>query len=147
MSYQGEERNFIVNLLGDPGTRGSGILLANAIGSFYGSEAVKTTAGEHLLDVQASGTWTITIDQPRPTSAPKTGHFAYNTGKTATDFFDLGKGLKRFDMIHEGDGNFIVWLLDKDGARVNGGLLANEMGPYEGSRAIQVPKTISISYR
>jgi hypothetical protein len=44
-------------------------------------------------------------------------------------------------MTHQGERNFIVWLLDKNGARVNGGLLANEVvGPYEGSRAIQVPK-------
>jgi hypothetical protein len=115
-------------------------LRANAIGSFDGSHAVKTTAGEHLLDLQASVPWTITIEQPRPTSAPKTGNYTYNTGKTATDFFDLGKGLKRFAMTHEGDRNFMVWLLDKNGAQVPGGLLANEIGPYEGSRAIQVPK-------
>jgi hypothetical protein len=139
MSYQGE-RNFIVNLLGEPGPQASGVLLANAIGSFDGSYAVKTTAGEHLLDLQASVPWTITIEQPRPTSAPKTGNYTYNTGKTATDFFDLGKGLKRFAMTHEGDRNFMVWLLDKNGAQVPGGLLANEIGPYEGSRAIQVPK-------
>lgn len=139
MSYQGEQ-NFIVNLLGEPGAQARGVLLANAIGSFDGSEAVQTTAGQHLLDVRARGPWTITIEQPRPTSAPNAGRYTYNTGKTATDFFHLGEGLKKFAMTHEGEGNFIVWLLDKNGVRVNGGLLANEVGPYEGSRAIQVPK-------
>ncbi len=139
MSYQGE-RNFIVNLLGEPGPQASGVLIANSIGSFEGSHAAKTTAGEHLLDVQANGPWTITVEQPRPTSAPKTGNYVYSAGKTATDFFDLGKGLKRFAMTHEGDRNFTVWLLDKNGTQVPGGLLANEIGRYEGSRAIQVPK-------
>ncbi len=72
--------------------------------------------------------------------SPKTVHSTYNTGKTATGFYDLGKGLKRFAMTHQGERNFIVWLFDKNEARVNGGLLANGTGPYEGSRAIQVPK-------
>ena len=43
-------------------------------------------------------------------------------------------------MTHEGDKNVTVWLLDKTGAQVPGGLLANEIGRHEGSRAIQVPK-------
>ncbi len=44
-------------------------------------------------------------------------------------------------MTYQGERNFIVWLLDKNGAKVPGGLLANETtGPFEGSRAIQVPK-------
>ena len=139
MSYQGE-RNFIVKLLGEPGPSANGVVLVNAIGSFQGSEASQTHAGPHVLDVQASGPWTITIEQPRTSSAPETANYTYHTGTTATDFFHLGQGLKRFDMTHQGSKNFIVWLLDKNGARVTGGLLANEVGPYEGSRAIQVPR-------
>ncbi len=42
-------------------------------------------------------------------------------------------------MTHQGARNFIVRLLDKNGAPV-GGALANEIGPFEGSRAVQVPK-------
>jgi hypothetical protein len=139
MSYQGEQ-NFIVNLLGEPGPYANGVLLANELGSFSGSEASQTHGGSHVLDVQASGPWTITIEQPRPTSAPETGSYEYQTGKTATDFFNLEQGSKRFDMTHQGNNYFSVWLLDKNGARLPGGLLANEVGPYEGSRAIQVPR-------
>jgi hypothetical protein len=137
MPYEGE-RNFIVRLLGEPGAQADGVLLANAIGSFTGSQAAKTEAGQHLLDIQASGPWTITIEQPRPTSAPQTGHYTYNVGKAATDFFQLRKGPKKFTMTHQGEKNFTVWLLDKNGERVNGGLLANEIGAFDGSRSIQV---------
>ncbi len=139
MSYQGEQ-NFIVRLLGESGTQSGGVSLANEIGEFEGSEATQAKAGQHILDVKASGPWTITVEQPRPTSAPQAGSYAYNTGKTATDFFRLSKGLKRFTMTHQGEKNFTVWLLDKDGKWVNGGLLANEIGPFDGSAAVQVPK-------
>jgi hypothetical protein len=33
-----------------------------------------------------------------------------------------------------------VWLLDKDGERVSGGLLVSVIGPFEGSKAAQVPR-------
>jgi hypothetical protein len=138
MSYQGE-RLFSARLLGEPDEKESGVKLVSTIGSFDGSHAMKTTAGEHLLNVRASGPWTITIEQPRPNNAPKTSHYT-NTGKTATDFFELDKGLKRFDITHEGNRLFKVRLLDKTGAQVPRGRRVSEIGPYEGSTAIQVPK-------
>ena len=139
MSYQGD-RNFIVNLLDGSGTPPAGALLANELGAFEGSQAEQTEAGQHILDVKASGPWTITIEQPRPTSAPQTIDYTYTTGQTATDFFELSKGLKRFTLAHDGKRNFTVWLLDKDGEKVPSGLLANEIGPFEGSTAVQVPR-------
>jgi hypothetical protein len=42
-------------------------------------------------------------------------------------------------MTHEGDGNFIVDLLDENGPSVAPMGLANEIGPFEGSRAVRVP--------
>ena len=45
MSYQGE-RNFIVNLLDGSGTPPAGVILANEIGSFEGSKAEQTKAGQ-----------------------------------------------------------------------------------------------------
>jgi hypothetical protein len=92
MTYQGE-RNFIVWLLDRNGTRVQDGLLANELrGPFEGSQAVQTKGGPHVLDVQASGPWTITIEQPRPTSAPRTGTYTYETHKTATKFFELPRG-------------------------------------------------------
>ena len=138
-SYRGEG-NFVAWLFDETGARVENGLVANEVGSFDGSQAVQAKGGQYLLDVQARGPWTITIEQPRPTSAPQTANFTYPTGKTATDFFHLSRGLEKFSFAHEGSKNFTVWLLDKNGARVNGGLLANEIGPFEGSKAVQIPK-------
>jgi hypothetical protein len=71
-------------------------------------------------------------------SAPQTSSFSGN-GKTATEFFELSRGLTRFNMTHQGERNFIVNLLDRNGARV-GMALTNEIGPFEGSKAVQIPK-------
>jgi zinc-ribbon domain len=51
MSYQGDS-NFIVNLLDENGSNAGRGALVNTIGSFQGSKAIQTRAGEHLLDVQ-----------------------------------------------------------------------------------------------
>jgi hypothetical protein len=136
MTYQGES-NFIVNVLDGNGNR-AGDSLANVIGSFQGSYATHANAGEYLLDVQASGPWTVTIEQPRPSSAPETRSFQ-GTAKSATDFFTLSQGLARFELTHQGQHNFIVNLLDENGVRV-GMTLVNEIGPFQGSKAVQVPK-------
>src|SRR5215217_8953519 len=136
MSYQGE-RNFIVKLLDEDGGSLGETIIANEIGSFEGSNATQIkAAGQHLLDVQASGPWTITVEQPRPSSAPQTTSFSGN-GKTTTDFFHLSGGLKRFNLTHQGSRNFIVELLDSNGARVDG--LTNVVGAFDGSKAVRVP--------
>lgn len=43
-------------------------------------------------------------------------------------------------MTHSGDANFIVDLLDENGASVTMMGLVNEIGPFEGSKAVQVPE-------
>jgi hypothetical protein len=43
-------------------------------------------------------------------------------------------------MTHQGDRNFIVNLLDKNGADAGRGALVNEIGPFNGSKAIQIPQ-------
>ncbi len=62
-------------------------------------------------------------------------------GKVATDFFQLSQGLSRVELMHQGQSNFIVNLLDKNGASV-GANLVNEIGSFGGSKAVQVPKDI-----
>ena len=136
LSYQGD-RNFIVHLLDENGSQ-VGQSVVNVIGSFDGSQAMQAKAGQHVLDVQASGPWNITIEQPRFSSAPQTTSFN-GAGQTASEPFRLSKGLTTFNMNHQGSRNFIVHLLDKNGAKV-GGSLVNEIGPFEGSKAIRVPK-------
>ena len=58
-----------------------------------------------------------------------------------TDFFELSQGLKTFSMTHQGSGHFSVHLLGKDGSRVGvDSLLANEVGSFDGSKAVRIPK-------
>lgn len=138
MKYRGSS-NFIVWLV--DGETGQNVeLLANEIGSFDGSKAVGITAdGDYILNVQADGPWTVIITQPRqsPTqSAPLT---LQGTGQQASELFTLDYGLKTFEMNYRGASNFIVWLMDDQGNRVD--LLANEIGSFNGSKAIGIPQT------
>lgn len=140
MTHQGS-RNFSVKLL-DQNGRPAGLdsLLANEIGPFEGSQAVQAKAGQYVLDIQADGPWTVTIEQPRPSTAPQTTSFSGNT-KTATDFFELSQGLHKFTMTHQGSRNFSVKVLDKNGASAGlDSLLANEIGPFNGSKAFRASK-------
>ncbi len=111
-------------------------LLANDVGSFDGSKAVGIKKeGEYILDVTANGNWTIVIEQPRATDAPTTKSFSGDT-QLATELFSLEKGLKTFKMIHKGSANWAPLLLDKDGNYVE--LLANDIGPFDGSKAVKI---------
>ena len=61
------------------------------------------------------------------------------TGQEATSKFSLEKGLSIFRMTHDGNSNFAVWLLDNEGNKVN--LLANEIGDFDGSKAVGISKS------
>ncbi|MDP9438846.1 MAG: DUF3887 domain-containing protein [Actinomycetota bacterium] len=138
MSHQGSA-NFIVDLLDQAGTSVAPMGVANVIGPFEGSQAVQIpAAGQHLLNVQADGAWGFTIEQPRVSDAPATRSFSGNS-KTATDLFALSGGLHRIQLTHQGDANFIVDLLDENGASVVPMGITNEIGPFDGSQAVTVP--------
>jgi hypothetical protein len=144
MSHQGSQ-NFIVHLLdknGAPVADPRSGILANTIGPFQGSQAVEAKAAQYAIDVKADGPWTVTVEQPRPTSAEAITSFNGNS-TTATDFFQLSSGLKQFEMSHQGSQNFIVRLLDKNGAPVRNlvnGTLANAIGPFNGAKSVRIPK-------
>lgn len=138
MTHQGQG-NFIVDLLDESGQSAAPMGLVNEIGSFEGSYAQQVIAGQHVLDVMADGGWNITIEQPRPNSAPETRSFE-GTAKTATDFFQLSSGLHTVTLTHQGDGNFIVDMLNRDGVSVDPMGLVNEIGPFEGSTTVTVPE-------
>ncbi len=72
------------------------------------------------------------VEEPRPITLS-------GSGPQATRLFQLEPGLTVIDMVHQGDANFIVDLLDENGASVAPMGLANEIGPFEGSRAVRVP--------
>ncbi len=138
MSHQGSA-NFIVDLLDEAGTSVAPMGVANVIGSFEGSQAVQIpAAGQHLLNVNADGQWGFTIEQPRVSDASAMTSFSGNS-KTATDLFALSGGLHRIELTHQGDANFIVDLLDENGASVVPMGITNEIGPFDGSQAVTVP--------
>ena len=131
------DRNFIVWLLNDEGDQID--LLVNKIGEFDGSKALCVTKqGDYILDISADGSWTITIEQPRPSYASPVPKMLKGTGQQASEMFYLDTGLARFEMTHDGDHNFIVWLLDDDGNQID--LLVNKVGEFDGSKAVSIRK-------
>jgi hypothetical protein len=138
MKHQGNA-DFIVDLLDENGNSVAPINVVNVIGPFQGSTPVQIKrSGQYLLDVQNAGSWQIVVRQPRVESAPKVTTFYGNSAK-ATQLFELSGGLHRVEMTHQGDANFIVDLLDENGASVVPMGLVNEIGPFDGSRAMTVP--------
>jgi len=139
MAHEGSS-NFIVDLLDEDGNSAAPMGLANVIGGFSGSTPVQIQrGGQYLLDVQADGRWQFIILQPRVQDAPDTRRFS-DDSPAATSLFRLSGGLHRVELTHEGDGNFIVDLLDENGASAVPMGLVNEIGPFEGSRAVRVPE-------
>lgn len=59
-------------------------------------------------------------------------------GQKATEKFTLTKGLAVFEMTHTGSSNFIVDLLDDTGTGIE--LLVNEIGTFDGSKAVKIPR-------
>ena len=103
------------------------------ISSFNGSKAEGiNNAGAYILDIQADGKWTVTIQQPRPTTAPNTTNF-HGKGQAATQLFSMQSGLKTIKMTHDGTSNFIVHILDSNGNVVDD--IVNEIGKFNGSKA------------
>lgn len=134
MTHDGDS-NFGVWLLDDEGDKIE--LLVNEIGEFDGSKAVGIKKqGDYILDISADGRWAITIEQPRPSSAPSVPKTLKGKGQQASEVFYLDKSLARFEMTHDGDSNFAVWLLDDEGDKVE--LLVNEIGEFDGSKAVSI---------
>jgi hypothetical protein len=136
LKHRGQS-NFIVTLMSDAGDR---ILsLANLIGSCSISRAVRIPRNsDYLLSVKADGAWEITIDQPLPREM-EFEFFFDGEKSSATRRFKLLEGLCRIKLKHRGESNFIVTLLDENGVRVSG--IVNEIGAFEGSQAIKIPRT------
>ena len=61
------------------------------------------------------------------------------TGQQATESFELTKGLRRFEMTHSGNSHFGIWLMDSEGNNIE--LLVNEVGSFDGSKAVKINQT------
>jgi hypothetical protein len=141
MTHDGHS-NFAIWLY-DAGTGERVDLLVNEIGTYTGSRIVGVTAelgqaspGEHLLDVTADGNWQVIIEQPRTVTAPKIPQTFSGRGDSVPSPFTLEQGTVKFEMTHNGNSNFAIWLYDNEGSRVD--LLVNEIGAFEGSKIVGV---------
>lgn len=134
MEHDGQS-NFAIWLLDDEGNRVS--LLVNEIGLFFGSTAVQIrTAGVFILDISADRNWEIDIEQPAPIPRFEPPFTLKGFGQKASEFFELDSGLTVFQMTHDGESNFAIWLRDGLGNRVE--LLVNEIGEFDGSTAVGI---------
>jgi len=114
-------------------------LLANVVGSYNGSRAVRIPkTGKYYLNVTSDTNWRIVVSQSRPKTAPSTRTFR-GTGPRATSLFKLSRGSYTFSWSGRGDSNFIVWLLDKNGNRVD--LVCNKIGATKGSKRVRITST------
>jgi hypothetical protein len=57
-------------------------------------------------------------------------------GPQVSQFFTLNPGLAAFNMTHNGKNNFVIWLLDSKGNKID--LLVNETGIFDGSKATDI---------
>jgi hypothetical protein len=127
--------NFSITLMDDAGEYVD--LLVNVIGSHEGAKALGIkSSGKYICDIQADGNWTLKIEQPRPSTGDKPPLELSGKGQSISQFLELSSGLMKIEMKHKGESNFSVLLLDGNGDYID--LLANEIGNFEGTKAIGI---------
>lgn len=76
---------------------------------------------------------------PEPTPAPDGESYDYSgSGQTATDRFYAEGGLLTVGLSHQGESNFIVYLVDAETGEEK--LLVNTIGDFDGTIATNVPE-------
>jgi len=129
------DANFIVWLLNCDGDRLE--LIVNEIGIYSGSRAIQIPiSGDYYLEIHADGMWSVKISQPLISQTEDFSQIS-GSGPMGTSLYYFDRGLAKFEMKFSGDGNFIVWLLDEYGNKVE--LLANEIGSFSGSTGAKIP--------
>ena len=96
--------------------------------------AVSTNSHPSGSTVPATATTEPQHTDPAP-EPPKPINLS-GTGNMATDKFQLISGLATFKFSYTGESNFIVYLLDNDGNKVE--LVANEINSSAGSKATNI---------
>lgn len=132
--YGGSDK-FVVALVDDNGNTVDTV--ANLIGSYDGSRAIPIVSdGDYALSVQATGPWSVTITQPRPSNGDSVPISLSGTGPMASQFIYLNSGLATFSGTHTGMNTFSIQLLDQNGKFIQS--VVDEIGPYRGSQSIGI---------
>jgi len=142
MTHQGQG-NFSVSLLLLEDLDKQGKRVEYGFPDEFGNTSVSNAVsiaptGRYILKVEADGPWEVTIEQPRPSSAPQKTSFS-GSDTDVTPLFELSSGLKRVSMTHERYGHFFVELLDKEGLNVAWGL-GDDYGPAKMSSTVTIPQ-------
>lgn len=69
--------------------------------------------------------------QPAPTTVSFSG-----TNNTSTNRFALRQGAATFQVEYTGKRNFVVWLLDGNGSKLD--VVANEVNEFKGSKVLNI---------
>lgn len=120
--------SFIVTVFG--GEEGED-LLVNEIGSYEGTRPI-FGEGPYYLEIQADGEWRATIEAV-PTASGSVSRFEGN-GDAVSDLFEPDRtGPVPYDVSHDGESNFVVYLLCAGGDE----LIQNEIGRVSGSIVVR----------
>ncbi|HEY2881849.1 MAG TPA: hypothetical protein VGJ15_05435 [Pirellulales bacterium] len=122
------------------------ILNPPAANKYQPEDTITNKAGDRNTDrnsrqifdrINARQTDTNTDRQPKTNEIPTVK--LNGRGRQASDKFKLESGLTVFNVTNDGESNFIVRLLDRNGKEVE--TLFNEIGPFTGEKAFFVPKS------
>ena len=134
-------RNFVVSIISSGGDE---VLSINEIGRYSGTRAHAVDSGslfglspgQHRMQVQADGNWTIDIKQEFPTGGQSPPIMTSGNGDDVVRWMRLSDGQFVMSASHSGGRNFIVSLIEADGSPEV--LLVNEIGDYQGEQIINV---------
>jgi hypothetical protein len=128
------QRNFFVDLVKSTGETD---FLVIETGVFNGQTADRVReTGSYLLSVQADGNWTVTLEQPRPTTAPIAPQSYAGRADGVSPFVMLFPGVITVRATHNGQRNFFVELIDLNGRTEE--FVFIETGPFTGSKSFGI---------
>lgn len=111
-------------------------LLANTSGKCSGQSLLEDTVNSEvidgLLEVSASGSWTVHI---KPVSGTCTTNIK-GFSNTVTGRFTATNSRAVFNITNESDGHFAIWLYESGGEEYDSELLVSESGNYNGKATV-----------
>ena len=127
--------HFAVEVVGPGGS--SRELIVNTIGFYAGGRVIPVGSGSHQIRIVASGEWELLLEQPDADGAVAPPITREGAGDLVLGPFLLSTRPSHAMMSYRGTSNFLMTLLAVDGTHRS--LLANEIGEYQGTKAIRLP--------
>ena len=140
-AFHDGDSTFAIEIVSE--TDGRSELSVNVIGRYSGARAHPVddlgifglTPGPHRIRISADGNWRIALLQPDWTGrAFPPGPYS-SRGDDVVAPLRLNSGITPLQMTYDGESNFTVQFISVDGTHTE--LIANEIGPYSGTAALQ----------